>query len=83
MTVSIPQSLMFPKCSSYFVENNGKLVLSVCCIQYIKVYIAEKDDECQNVENLSMDPLIVVLVSTMFRACFHWFWWSEKKSGFI
>ncbi|CAN6908083.1 unnamed protein product [Brassica oleracea] len=44
MTVSIPQSLMFPKCSSYFVENN------------------EKDDECQNVENLSMDPLIVVLV---------------------
>ncbi|KAH0866414.1 hypothetical protein HID58_083625 [Brassica napus] len=48
MTVSIPQSLMFPKCSSYFVENNGKLVLSVCGIKYIKVYIAEKDDECQN-----------------------------------
>lgn len=58
MTFSTPESSMFPRYSSYFIKNNGKLVLSIRGINYIKVYIVEKDDECKNVENLSMDSLI-------------------------
>lgn len=57
MTISTPESSMFPRYSSYFIEKNGKLVLSIRGINYIKVYIAGKDDECQNVENLCMDHL--------------------------
>ncbi|KAG2300934.1 hypothetical protein Bca4012_008871 [Brassica carinata] len=61
MTFSTPESSISPRYSSYFIENNGKLVLSFRGVNYIKVYIAEKDDhhECQNVETLSMDPALV------------------------
>ncbi|CAH8383895.1 unnamed protein product [Eruca vesicaria subsp. sativa] len=58
MKISTPEFSMCPRYSSYFIEKNGKLVLSIRGRNYIKVYIAEKDDECKNVETLSMDLLI-------------------------
>ncbi|XP_019094519.1 PREDICTED: putative F-box/LRR-repeat/kelch-repeat protein At1g11620 [Camelina sativa] len=61
MTVAIPQLHKFPKYPSYFIENNGKLVLSVrhFVTRAISIYVVGENQECQKFECYSsMEPSI-------------------------
>ncbi|CAA7037773.1 unnamed protein product [Microthlaspi erraticum] len=58
MTVALPESAMSPRYASYFIDSNGKLVLSIREINSIKIYILGKDVECQNVEYSHVNPSV-------------------------
>ncbi|KAG7645960.1 F-box associated domain type 1 [Arabidopsis thaliana x Arabidopsis arenosa] len=55
MTVGLPEFPMCPKYSSYFIENHGKIVLSIHHLGSISIYIVGEDQECQKVKYSSMD----------------------------
>lgn len=58
MKVALPEFSMCPKYSSYFIENNGKLVLSIRHLGSISIYIVGENQECQKVKYSSMEPSI-------------------------
>lgn len=62
MTVTIPELSMFRIYSSYFIENNSKLVLSGHHLETesLSIYIVGETEECQKVEYSSfMDHRII------------------------
>ncbi|CAH2038238.1 unnamed protein product [Thlaspi arvense] len=59
MRIAIPEVAMFPKFSSYFIDNNGKLVLLNRGLRSINICIVGKGgDECQNVQCSDLVPSI-------------------------
>ncbi|EOA37531.1 hypothetical protein CARUB_v10011743mg, partial [Capsella rubella] len=57
MTVSPPEFYMYPRYTSHFVDNNGKLVLSIS-LGHMSIYIMGENQEFQKVNCCSMDPSV-------------------------
>ncbi|KAL1202311.1 putative F-box/LRR-repeat/kelch-repeat protein [Cardamine amara subsp. amara] len=58
MTVALPECYTCIRYSSYFIENNGKLVLFIRHFVSMCTYIAEENQEYQQVVSPSMDPSV-------------------------